>query len=151
EARDRATRRKCGEQESGSNRAFRFPATARRWKRPRGPPSKRLILRGISPGTGLAPGTAYGSGRSRDGAGTGCRSLLHRRIGPAPHLSACLVTRHKEDRMRLEKDPFRIDLRSAKLCMELDCNTVFDATMYRHCPTCGSIEFYPLESWLNRD
>ncbi|HKW94923.1 MAG TPA: hypothetical protein VJX92_23765 [Methylomirabilota bacterium] len=53
--------------------------------------------------------------------------------------------------MRLERDPFRIDLRSAKLCMELDCNTVFDASMYRHCPTCGSVEFYPLESWLNRD
>ncbi len=53
--------------------------------------------------------------------------------------------------MKLERDPFRIDLRSAKLCMELDCNTVFDATMHRHCPTCGSVEFYPLESWLNRD
>ena len=53
--------------------------------------------------------------------------------------------------MTPEVDTLRIDLRYAKLCMELDCNTVFDATMYRHCPTCGSIEFYPLESWLNRD
>ena len=53
--------------------------------------------------------------------------------------------------MRLERDPFRIDLRAAKLCMELDCNTVFDAGLYRQCPTCGSVEFYPLESWLNRD
>lgn len=53
--------------------------------------------------------------------------------------------------MKLEKDPFRMDLRYAKLCMELDCNTVFDASMYRHCPTCSSVEFYPLESWLNRD
>ena len=53
--------------------------------------------------------------------------------------------------MRLERDPFRIDLRAAKLCMELDCNTVFDASMYHQCPTCGSVEFYPLESWLNRD
>jgi hypothetical protein len=35
--------------------------------------------------------------------------------------------------------------------MELDCNTIFDASVYRECPTCGSIEFYPLESWLNRD
>jgi hypothetical protein len=35
--------------------------------------------------------------------------------------------------------------------MELDCNTVFDASMYRHCPACSSAEFYPLESWLNRD
>ena len=53
--------------------------------------------------------------------------------------------------MKLEKDPFRMDLRYAKLCMELDCNTVFDASMYRHCPTCSSVEFYPLESWLNRE
>jgi len=53
--------------------------------------------------------------------------------------------------MKLEKDSFRMDLRYAKLCMELDCNTVFDASMYRHCPACSSAEFYPLESWLNRD
>lgn len=33
----------------------------------------------------------------------------------------------------------------------VDCNTIFDAMMHRHCPTCGSAEFYPLESWLNRD
>jgi len=52
--------------------------------------------------------------------------------------------------MTLEKDTFRIELRYAKLCMELDCNTIFDAGMYRHCPTCGSSEFYPLEAWLNR-
>jgi hypothetical protein len=45
----------------------------------------------------------------------------------------------------------RIDLRAAKLCMELDCNTIFDTALYRHCPTCGSVEFYPLESWLNRE
>ena len=52
--------------------------------------------------------------------------------------------------MNVERDAFRIDLRSAKLCMELDCNTIFDATRYRDCPTCGSVEFYPLETWLNR-
>jgi hypothetical protein len=52
--------------------------------------------------------------------------------------------------MTVERDAFRIDLRSAKLCMDLDCNTIFDATRYRDCPTCGSIEFYPLEPWLNR-
>jgi hypothetical protein len=55
------------------------------------------------------------------------------------------------DPMTPEKDTFRIELRNAKLCMELDCNTVFDAVTYRHCPTCSSAEFYPLESWLNRD
>ena len=53
--------------------------------------------------------------------------------------------------MTPEKDTFRIELRNAKLCMELDCNTVFDAVMHRHSPTCSSTEFYPLESWLNRD
>jgi hypothetical protein len=53
--------------------------------------------------------------------------------------------------MTPEVDTFRIDLRSAKLCMELDCNTIFDSGRYRHCPTCGSVESYPLESWLNRD
>lgn len=52
--------------------------------------------------------------------------------------------------MKLEQDTFRIELRSAKLCVELDCNTVFDARMYRHCPTCASVEAYPLEAWLNR-
>lgn len=45
----------------------------------------------------------------------------------------------------------RLDLRAAKLCMELDCNTIFDTALYRHCPTCGSVESYPLEPWLNRD
>jgi hypothetical protein len=53
--------------------------------------------------------------------------------------------------MKLEKDTFRIDLRSATICMELDCNTIFDAGMYRLCPTCGSAESYPLETWLNRE
>lgn len=53
--------------------------------------------------------------------------------------------------MTPEKDTFRIELRNAKLCMELDCNTIFDAGMHRQCPTCASAEFYPLESWLNRD
>ena len=53
--------------------------------------------------------------------------------------------------MNFQRDLPRIDLRFAKLCMELDCNTVFDSAMFRHCPTCGSDEFYPLESWLNRE
>ena len=53
--------------------------------------------------------------------------------------------------MNFQRDLPRIDLRFAKLCMELDCNTVFDSAMFRHCPTCGSAEFYPLESWLNRE
>jgi hypothetical protein len=53
--------------------------------------------------------------------------------------------------MKVEQDTFRMDLRSAKLCIELDCNTIFDARMYQHCPTCGSVESYPLETWLNRE
>jgi hypothetical protein len=53
--------------------------------------------------------------------------------------------------MSFQRDLPRIDLRFAKLCMELDCNTVFDSAMFLHCPTCGSVEFYPLESWLNRE
>ena len=53
--------------------------------------------------------------------------------------------------MKLDQDTFRMDLRSATLCMELECNTLFDARMYRHCPTCGSVESYPLETWLNRE
>jgi hypothetical protein len=53
--------------------------------------------------------------------------------------------------MSSQRDLPRIDLRYAKLCMELDCSTVFDSAMFRNCPTCGSVEFYPLESWLNRE
>ena len=53
--------------------------------------------------------------------------------------------------MSFQRDLPRIDLRFAKLCMELDCNTVFDSAMFRQCPTCGSVEFYPVESWLNRE
>jgi hypothetical protein len=47
-------------------------------------------------------------------------------------------------------DAFRIDLRSAKLCIDLDCDTIFDATRHRDCPTCGSAEGYHLATWLNR-
>lgn len=53
--------------------------------------------------------------------------------------------------MKLESNTFRIGLRAAKLCMELDCNTIFDSRVYRHCPTCSSVEAYPLEAWINRE
>ena len=53
--------------------------------------------------------------------------------------------------MKVESNPFRIGLRAAKLCMELDCNTIFDSRVYRQCPTCSSVEAYPLEAWLNRE
>jgi hypothetical protein len=52
--------------------------------------------------------------------------------------------------MTVERDAFRIDLRAARLCMELDCNTIFDAGRYQGCPSCGSAEAYSLETWLNR-
>jgi hypothetical protein len=58
---------------------------------------------------------------------------------------------HQEDRMTARTDTSRIDLRAAKLCIELDCNTIFDAVVHRNCPTCGSLECYPLETWLNRE
>ena len=44
-----------------------------------------------------------------------------------------------------------MELRWARLCMELDCNTVFDGIRHESCPACGSAEVYPLEAWLNRD
>jgi len=51
--------------------------------------------------------------------------------------------------MSVERDAFRTTLRVARLCLELDCNTIFDSRN-RECPTCGSAEAYPLETWLNR-
>ncbi len=52
--------------------------------------------------------------------------------------------------MSVERDTFRTTLRVARLCLELECNTIFDSARYRECPTCGSAEAYPLETWLNR-
>jgi len=52
--------------------------------------------------------------------------------------------------MNVGRELSRIDLRSARLCIEVDCNTIFDATRHRDCPTCGSAECYPLETWLKR-
>ena len=52
--------------------------------------------------------------------------------------------------MNGERDAFRTTLRVARLCLELDCNTIFDSARNRECPTCGSAETYPLETWLNR-
>jgi hypothetical protein len=44
----------------------------------------------------------------------------------------------------------RIDLAAAMLCLDLECNTVFDAAMYQTCPSCGGAECYHLTAWLNR-
>ena len=41
-------------------------------------------------------------------------------------------------------------LTSAALCLELDCNTVFDGSAGAPCPRCGSVVAYPLSAWLDR-
>ena len=45
--------------------------------------------------------------------------------------------------------PFGILLARASLCLDLDCNTVFDSSISARCPGCGSGEFFPLAGWLN--
>jgi hypothetical protein len=39
---------------------------------------------------------------------------------------------------------------SAVLCLELDCNTVFDGSAGAPCPRCGSVMSYPLAAWIDR-
>ena len=46
--------------------------------------------------------------------------------------------------------PFGVLLASASLCLELDCNTVFDSSQATRCPWCGSGGSYRLADWLNR-
>lgn len=45
---------------------------------------------------------------------------------------------------------FNVELGSAALCLELDCNTVFDGSMGAPCPRCGSVMSHPLAAWLDR-
>jgi len=45
---------------------------------------------------------------------------------------------------------FKIQLESALLCLDLDCNAVFDGSLGRHCPACGGEDTYPLSVWLDR-
>ena len=45
---------------------------------------------------------------------------------------------------------FTVDLRAAALCLELDCNAVFDGSMGAPCPRCGSVMSHPLAAWLDR-
>jgi hypothetical protein len=40
-------------------------------------------------------------------------------------------------------------LARACLCLELDCNTVFDSSVSTLCPGCGSGASYLLANWLN--
>ena len=46
--------------------------------------------------------------------------------------------------------PFGVRLARASLCLELDCNTVFDSSVSALCPGCGSGGAYRLAIWLNR-
>ena len=39
---------------------------------------------------------------------------------------------------------------SAVLCLEHDCNAVYDGSAGEPCPLCGSEVSYPLAAWLNR-
>jgi len=45
--------------------------------------------------------------------------------------------------------PFGMLLARASLCLELDCNTVFDSSVSPRCPGCGSEGSYRLANWLN--
>ena len=45
---------------------------------------------------------------------------------------------------------FKIQLESALLCLDLECNAVFDGSLVRHCPACGGEDTYPLSVWLDR-
>ena len=47
--------------------------------------------------------------------------------------------------------PIGVLLASASLCLELDCNTVFDSSVATQCPGCGSGGYYRLADWLDRD
>lgn len=44
---------------------------------------------------------------------------------------------------------FGIQLARASLCLDLDCNTVFDSSMSARCPGCGGGAFHPLAHWLS--
>ena len=44
-----------------------------------------------------------------------------------------------------------VELSSAVLCLELDCNMVFDRSARERCPRCGGAESYPLAAWLDRE
>jgi hypothetical protein len=48
-----------------------------------------------------------------------------------------------------QSDRFRTDLRSAMLCLDPDCRTVFAGAASRACPSCGGTA-HSLAVWLNR-
>lgn len=46
--------------------------------------------------------------------------------------------------------PFKIQLESALLCLDLGCNAIFDGSLARQCPACGGADTYPVAVWLDR-
>jgi hypothetical protein len=41
-------------------------------------------------------------------------------------------------------------LKSAVLCVEAECSTVFDGRAAKTCPRCGRTACYPISIWLDR-
>jgi hypothetical protein len=52
--------------------------------------------------------------------------------------------------MKPSRSPFGVHLKSAVLCVEAECSTVFDGGAARTCPRCGSSACYPISIWLDR-
>ena len=52
--------------------------------------------------------------------------------------------------MVVNQSPFGVQLKSAVLCVEAECSTVFDGRTTRTCPRCGSSACYPISMWLDR-
>jgi hypothetical protein len=50
----------------------------------------------------------------------------------------------------MPRQTFNVELGAAALCLELDCNTVFDGSMGAPCPRCGSVTSHPLAAWVDR-
>ena len=139
-----AHRRKCGGFAFPYKRAVRCPATEATREARLGRPEQAIDSTSASVlGTGLAPGTAVrirqvrGAGE-RDGVSVPSpptRRTEHPAFGLPGHTEVGRQAPREEDRMNArEATRARIDLRNAKLCMELDCNTVFDAVMYPSLP-----------------
>ena len=56
----------------------------------------------------------------------------------------------KERAMTPNQSPFGVHLKSAVLCVETECSTVFNSRAARTCPRCGSSACYPISIWLDR-
>jgi hypothetical protein len=52
--------------------------------------------------------------------------------------------------MKPDQPRFGVHLKSAVLCLEAECSTVFDGGAARTCPRCGSFACCPISIWLDR-